>query len=357
MLKQVNKTILFFTFLWFSSISCTEQRNVEPIDLENGKGVFIVNEGNFQFSNSSLTYYNYETNHEQQKVFQRTNSIPLGDVAQSMSLKDSLGYVVLNNSGRVYVFNVRTFEYVGWINGLTSPRYIHFVNSTKGYITDLYARSITIFNPVSLEVTGHILVDNSSGDFNQHSTEQMVQYKNLLFVNCWSFDNKILVIDTDTDQWIDSIEVGVQPESMVLDANNKLWVLTDGGYDGNPFGFENPRLVRINPDNLIVDKQFNFDKTTSPKDLQVNAAKDELFFINGGVWKVNVYADIFPEKPFIENHGRLFYALGVHPETNDIYVSDAIDYMQPGRVYRYSSTGQAIDTIETGIVPGSFCFE
>jgi len=345
--------LLLLVSLW----SCEKQASLNPISLKTGKGLFIVNQGNFQFSNSSLSYYDPSIKQIENNVFERANEIPLGDVAQSMIIKDSLGYIVLNNSGKVYIININTFEFKGWITGLTSPRYIHIVNKNKGYITDLYAKAITIFDPTSHEITGTINVDNNSGQFNQHATEQMIQIDNLVYVNCWSFDDKILIIDTDLDKVVDSIQVGVQPVSIKLDKNNKLWILTDGGYSGNPFGHEPPALVCINPQNKKIEKEFLFGLNDRPTDLQMNGAKDTIYFVNNDIWKIGIEQLSISSTPFIHKENKLFYALGVDPITSEIYVSDAIDYMQSGNVYRFSPQAQPVDTFKVGIVPGYFCFK
>jgi DNA-binding beta-propeller fold protein YncE len=309
------------------------------------------------FSNSSLSYYNPVTREIENKVFYRANSFELGDVAQSMQIHDSLGFIVVNNSARVDVININTFNYVGTIGGLSSPRYVHIINKNKGYITDLYAKAIAIFNPITFKVTGSIPVDNHSGKFYQHPTELMVPFGKWIFTNCWSFDNKILVIDIETDQVVDSIETGLQPVSIGLDINEKLWVLTDGGYQGNPLGYEAPTLCRYDAVSKQKEVSFSFALDDNPLDIQFNGTGDTLYFINNHVWKLPVDGAEFPLEPFISKQNRLFSALGVDPATSEVYVSNAIDYLQPGLVYRYSPQGQPIDTFKVGIVPGAFCFK
>ena len=52
-----------------------------------------------------------------------------------------------------------------------------------------------------------------------------------------------------------------------------------------------------------------------------------------------------------------FYGLDVDPISSEIYVADAIDFVQRGMVYRFNPEGMPVDTFRTGIAPGAFCFK
>ena len=325
-----------------------------------GRGIFIVNEGNFTFENASLSYYDIDSGEVTQEVFFNKNQLPLGDVAVSMQIRDSLGYVVVNNSGRIYVLNVRTFAFKGKITGLTSPRNIHFVTSDKAYVTDLYSRSIAVVNPVTMEITGTIDVTNQNEEFGQHSTEQMVQYGSTVYTNCWSYDNQVLVIDSETDRVVDSVEVIKQPNSMVLDRQHALWVLSDGGWEGSPYGYEIPGMVRIAPSAVEAATVFRFREGERPTALRSNGAADTLYFINRHIYRMpadpSAEPEVFIESPYEEGSWGGFYGLAVDPLTSEVYVTDALDFSQPGVVYRYSPAGMPVDTFQAGIVPGAMTF-
>lgn len=322
------------------------------------KGVFITNEGNYLSGNASLSFYDYSSRRVYNNIFMARNGVPLGDVCQSMVIHNGLGYTVVNNSGKIEVIDVNTAESKGTISGFTSPRYIHFLNDDKAYVSDLYAKYISVVNPQTLKITGKINIDNhASAPLVQHTTEQMVQYGNYLFTNCWSFDNKILVIDTENDKLLDSIEVPVQPASLVLDKNNKLWTLTDGGFQGNPVGYEAASLVKIDAATLKIEATYHFNMDDKPSRLCLNNSRDTLYYLNNGVWQMPVSKEFQSAKKIIPEKSRLFYALAIEPETSQIFVSDAIDYQQNGQIYIYSSGGEPVDSFKVGIIPGSFCFK
>ena len=160
----------------------------EPLNLE-GDGLFIINEGNFQYGNATLSYYNPSANSVTNNVFARANGMKLGDVAQSMALYDNKGWIVVNNSHVVFAIDINTGKEKGRITNLTSPRYIHFVSDTKAYITQLWDNRIAIVNPRTYSVTGYITVPGMTMETG--STEQMAAYGEYVFCNCWSYQNRI----------------------------------------------------------------------------------------------------------------------------------------------------------------------
>ena len=336
--------------------ACSESDNtITPENFQTEeRGLFIANEGNYMAGNASLSYYDPEAQTIENEVFLRANGHLLGDTAQSMTLYNGQLWICSNNSGVIFAIDPTTFKEVGRIT-LPGPRYIHFQSPTKAYVTQLWDNRIAIVNPSTYSVTGYIETEMESADA---STEQMVVWGNYLFVNCWSYQKTILKIDTTTDRVVDTLEEGIQPETILLDKNQKLWTMTDGGgWDGNPIGYEAPAIVRIDPESFTVEARFEMEKGMFPTELQLNAAGDTLYWLNGGVWRMSVNSSELPATALLTSGFTSTYGLTLDPATEDIYVSDAIDYVQNGMVFRYSVTGEALDSFGVGICPSAFCWK
>ena len=328
----------------------------EEFDIEtSGRGLFICNEGNFQYGNATLSYYNPETRTIENEIFYRANAMKLGDVAQSMTTYNNRGWVVVNNSHVIFSIDLDTFREVGRITGFTSPRYIHFISDEKAYVTQIWDNRIAVINPKRYEITDYIEVPNMTME--QGSTEQMVQLGDYLYVNCWSYQNRILKIDTTTDTIVAELEVGIQPTSLALDRNGKLWTVTDGGFDGSPYGYEAPSLYRIDPETMTIERKFEFKRGDAPSEIQINGAKDTIYWINDDIWAMSVEADKVPVRPFLDSRGTIYYGLTVDPTNGDVYIADAIDYSQQGKIYRYSADAELVDEFYVGIIPGAFCWK
>ncbi|NLF43558.1 MAG: YncE family protein, partial [Bacteroidales bacterium] len=328
--------VLSVVFLSCLFIACNPEEEPELVNYASGKGVFICNEGNYSYGNSSISFFDPEKKEISNYIFYNANGFTVGDVCQSMCIIDSLGFLVINNSGKILVINTHTFKHEATITGLSSPRYMARVSDSLAYVTDLYSPFISIINVQSFKKTGEIKVGRS--------TEGIVKKGDFVYVSSWSFQNKVYKINCQSKQIVDSLTVTKQPNSLVIDRNNKLWVLSDGGFQGIPGGQEIAALTRIEVESFEVEKVFRFqDISLSPQRLNISQRGDLLFFVvggwktqiveNGGVFVMNVNDSELPSQPFIEQDVRLFYGLGIDPSNSVIYVSDAIDFMQQGWIF------------------------
>lgn len=174
-MKRILLSVLFIVFCLTAFVGCMkwDYGKMEPFRA-TGDGLFIMNEGNFQYGNATLSYYDPETKKVENEIFYRANAMKLGDVAQSMIVRDTIGWVVVNNSHVIFAISTNTFKEVGRITGLTSPRYIHFISDEKAYITQIWDYRIFIVNPKTYQITGYIECPDMTMETG--STEQMVQY-------------------------------------------------------------------------------------------------------------------------------------------------------------------------------------
>ncbi|CAG0982507.1 MAG: YncE family protein [Bacteroidetes bacterium] len=343
--KRGHNLFIFLVMIVF--LSCRKDKpadKIKPnITIQQG-GVFISNEGNFQFGNAKISYYNPSENTVSEDVFETANNRPLGDVCQSVYFYNSKAYVVVNNSGKIEVVNEKTFVSTAIINGFVSPRYFLPISNAKAFVTDLYANKIYVVDLTTNQISGNIPVGGWC--------EEMTMVYGKVFITSKE-GNYLYVADAINDLLIDSIQIGFSSNSIVQDKNAKLWVLCDGNQTNSIY----PSLHRINPANHLVEQSFQFSSINdAPWRLKLNGSADTLYFLNKGVYKMSILENTIPSQPFISSSGSNFYGLGINPENSEIYVSDAIDYVQKGQIYRYTSSGSLINTFKAGIIPSDFYF-
>lgn len=334
----MNKTFRIIAALAFlAAIACEPQEN-RPVYPE-GEGFFILNEGNYLAGNGTVSFYSFESGEIYNDLFGAANGRALGDIPSFMAVDGKTGFIVVNNSGTIEEVDLTTMESLGTVTGLTSPRQM-VVNGNKGYISSLQDGDITVLDLDGLFVAGSMEVGSAS--------EAMVISGGRLFAAHWSSGNTVTVTDIATGNLIKTISVGLEPESMVLDKNGKLWVLCTGGWQGE----EIPRLIRINSSTLEKEKELQFRTIDdNPSSLTCNAAGDTLYYLDEGVRRMPVTADALPSEAYVPAGDRLFYRLMAGPR-GMIAVTDAIDYQQKGDLLIYNSRGELIDTEQAGIIPG-----
>lgn len=341
---------LLISILPLISVSCLKFSDPVFNDVEqsflSGPGVFVMNEGNFRSGNGSLSFYSYDSAKLFNHVFLSVNERPLGDVPYSMNIYGNKAYIVVNNSGKIEVVERQYLRSVSIINGLKSPRYIAFISNYKAYVTSLYSDSVAILDLSSNKVSGFINLG--------HSSESVLISYSKAFIANWAGGNKIFIVNTTNDQLTDSIEVGIEPESMVTDRNGSLWVLCNGGWQRENFA----ELIRINTNNNTIEKRFTFPlKTDSPTNLQIDGEGETLYYLHNGVKKMNIYDSGLPETNFISHGDYNFYKMGVNPLNSDIFITDAADFQRKGNLLLYNRNGGLVSLMQADIIPGSLCFK
>lgn len=334
---------LFKLLLMFVPILVSCERADDPSLFPTGSGYFLLNEGNYLAGNGSLSFYSTETKKIYNELFRTENERALGDIPSFMAVDGDRGFIIVNNSGTLEVVDMLTMESLATITGLNSPRQMA-INGRRGYVSSLYSTEVTVIDIDKMEITGHFDIECNS--------EAMAIADGKLFTAHWSGGNKIVVTDLETEEVLTSVTVGLEPESMVLDRNGRLWVLCTGGWNGE----EIPRLVRINTATYEKEAEMFFRTVSdNPSSLTANAAGDTLYFLDEGVRRMPVTASALPSDVFISAGDRLFYKLAAGPG-GQVAVTDAIDYQQRGDLLVYNSRGVLEDTEQAGIIPGFMFF-
>ena len=350
---RISLLLALIATLWLSNCK-TDDETPTPVNnlVEAGAGVLITNEGGFNDGNASVSYYQFDDKSIQQELFAGVNGRPLGDILQSMTIVGDKAYLVLNNSQRIEIVDVNTFESEGAIGAPGSPRYFLPIDAETAYVSDLFGGVIHV---VSLSNRAIVL----SVPMPQGWTEQMIKVGNQVFVSSPSSfgqppNRQLFVIDSENHVLVDSIEVGLSPTALVQDAAGKIWVLCSGDFDtGAPGG-----LYQVDPQSRAVLQSFPFPDNGigfAPR-LAIDKAGLQLFYTRIDLYAMPVNATALPSEPLILADGRDLYGLGVEPGTGNIWLGDAGDYKSRQMIFRYDRNGNLIEQVLAGVAPNGFYF-
>jgi hypothetical protein len=315
------------------------------------KGVYIVNEGNFTFGNGEVSFYDPTGNAVSNNLFNAANGYALGDVAQSMYIKDSTGFIVLNNSQKVEVVRIPSFKKIRTITiANSSPRYFMPVNDSIAYVSELYAGKIYLINYQTGNLLKEIITPTDWTDRMIMNGENLI-VEDIELSSSNTHNSGISVINTQTGTMVNSYKLNpANITGLVKDKYGRIWVAKTQ----DSIQHQSAVFYVLNNDFSVKDSVV-FAWGHQPSNLSVNETGDRIYFLDNGIYSLSVEQGSSPGL-LVNGGGHNFYGLGIDPTNDDIYVSDALDFVQPSRIYRYNKNGGQVYTFTAGIIAGNFVF-
>lgn len=352
-----RELVLFLVFGALFLASCGKENPVGDSNAGFLHGAYITNEGAFGNSNGSVSYFDTDSAYMINHVFESVNGRPLGDVVQSFSIAGNKAFIVVNNSQKVEVVDLKTFISIGVIDGLECPRSFLAINDKKGYLTDgnLNGR-VYVIDLELLKITDTIHCGSGPG--------KMILYnQTILVANSGGLgnDSTLTVIDTGTDKVSDTWVVGMNPADLVLDKDRQLWILCVGMVVWNQdwtIGEETTSsLVVLDPGSGTLKQTVNIGSVGDfywPLRIGINKNKDRIYYLEaGGMYSISNNGSRSGSQPVISKN---LYGFGIDPSTDLIYALYAPSFTTSGWLFRYKPDGSKVDSLEVGIGPNQIVF-
>ena len=372
------KKILFLLTLLMALASCrtiepiipSQQTNVGGGDGGDIAGFFLLNEGNMGSNKCTLDYYDYASGIYHKNIYAERNPgvvQELGDVGNDLAIYGSKLWAVVNCSNLVEVMDAATARHIGQVS-IPNCRYIVF--------KDRYAYVSSYAGPVEVDPNyrlGYVAkIDTTTLQVVDtcvvgYQPEEMVIAGGKLYVansggyRVPDYDHTISVIDLASFKEIKKIDVAPNLHRMELDAYGNIWVSSRGDYyDIQPMTF----IVSTQSDSVIdqLDLLACSDMTLCGDSLYVYSNAWSYFTqttdVNYAI--VDVKTRQVVTRRFItdgtETQFQNPYGIAVNPNTHEIFVTDARDYITPGKIYCYSPEGRLKWSVNTGDIPSRIAF-
>ena len=341
---------------------------VTPGESSPVKGFYLLNEGNMGSNKASIDYYDSESGTYYRNIYPTINPNvvkELGDVGNDIQIYGNKIYTVINVSHYIEVMDQESARHRSVIN-IQNCRYIAF---DKGFAYVSSYNGSVLIDPdaplgcvVKIDTTDMSEVARCTVGY---QPEEMVVRDNKLYVansggyRVQDYDNTVSVIDLDTFKEIKKIIVGDNLHRLELDNDGNIYVSSRGDY----------RTISSNTyvinKNDMVSKVFNLSCSNM-------VASGDSMYVYSAEWShvsqsntvtyaiINTKTQTVVSRNFIKDGTDAQittpYGLAINPDTKDIYVTDAKDYITPGTLYCFDKNGYKKWSITTGDVPAHIVF-
>ena len=357
-MKQLKINYLFLALAFatvFTSCRKDKQEQITTEPTAERKGLFVLCEGSFNGSNSSLTYYDYDNKTLTQDQFAKVNERGLGDTGNDIKVYGSKMYIVVNVSSTLEVVDIKTAKSIKQIdmkNGATKkePRYIVF-NKNKAFIS-CYDGTVAVMDTTSLAIEKYITVGRNP--------EQMAIANGKLYVansgglDSDNLDKTVSVIDLTTLTETKKITVVANPRGVAADQYGDVYILSSGHFDWSAGEYT------IKPGMAIIDSQTDIIKSQTESSISsmiING--DQAYIKSGSTVKIyNVKTETIEKDNFIADGTTItkIYGIAVDNLTGEVFITDAKNYISNGEVFCFGKDGKWKYSIATGINPNNVVF-
>jgi YVTN family beta-propeller protein len=209
----------------------TNMASVAIEDIYAKNGFYILNSGNWEANNASLSYYDYVKGTLSTDVYQNANGKGLGDGAEQLLIYGAKMYITVTGSNRLVIVDRDAKE----IKSITpegsepmNPRCM-VADNGKVYVSYYYGHSVAMLDTASLEIEKEVPVGRYP--------EQLAIANGKIYVaNSGGLDyaqgyaKTVSVIDQGTFTVDKEIEVLTNPTQLRADSQGDIYVISMGDY-------------------------------------------------------------------------------------------------------------------------------
>ncbi|NDV68741.1 YncE family protein [Dysgonomonas sp. 25] len=333
------------------------------------EGFYLLNEGNMGMNRASIDFFNSRQGTYTVDIYSERNPTvvkELGDVGNDLKIYGDKLWAVINCSNKIEVMNKWTAQRVATIE-VPNCRYLAF-HDGKAYISS-YAGPVSIdpdadqgfvaeIDTRTFQITRKVQVG--------YQPEEMIIHNGKLYVansggyRVPNYDRTISVIDLASFTEIKKIDVAINLHRMAIDSRGDIYVSSRGDHRKVPASLH------------VIDS--NTDDVKQHLDIPVSEmcmVGDSLYYYSVGWSDItqtnNVTYGILDtrDKTVIsdkiitdgsDSNIMIPYGLAVHPETKDIYITDAQNYIVTGLIYCFDKEGKLKWRTTAGNIPSNIAF-